>query len=327
MVFGSILAWTLLATGMRFTIVGLETVGVPVAIPALVAFAVQVIVAMFLTVFGSRYSAKVEGKVKWKLYLIAGVLGLITGIALVFLSDADDVAGGLLMSFPVILIASVSSLASTYAENLPITATTAMIGGSVATSLYAIVFAEALPIFHKIFVKRAKIDSEAYSASAIAVTSIICWFSCLLFISLPLLFILRCLARREKSGIEKVRWTEEDDQANLTTARSTGGLMGDSSLSLSKGWDKFGFDDDDDDAVTITETSSLLSADSFSRNTQRSESENAARRAILEESMNEESPLLFAGGGIPDSPVPIGSSRMATIPTHSSRSNTPNPYN
>lgn len=325
MVLGSILAWTVMAVGMRFIIVGLEKAGAPVSIPALVAFAVQVVVAMILTVFGSRYSAKVEGKVKWKLYVIAGVLGLITGIGLVFLSDADDIAGGLLMAFPVILIASVSSLASTYAETFPITATTAMIGGSVATSLYAIVFAEALPIFHKIFVKRAKVDSEAYSASAIAVTTIICWFSCLILISLPLLFILRCLARREKSGIEKVRWTEEDDETKLETSQSNG--TGEPTLSLSRGWDKFSFDDDDDDVVSVTETSSLLSTDSLRRTAQRSESENAARRAILEESMNEESPLLFSGVGIPDSPVPVGSSRMSTIPTHTSRSNTPLSYN
>ena len=304
-----------MAVGMRFAIVGLEKAGVIVSIPALVAFAVQVIVAMILVVFGSRYSAKVEGKVKWKLYVIAGVLGLLTGIGLVFLSDADDVAGGLLMSFPVILIASVSSLASTYAETFPITATTAMIGGSVATSLYAIVFAEALPIFHKIFVKRAKVDSEAYSASAIAVTTIICWVACLVLISLPLLFILRCMARREKKTIEKISW-DQNDTSLITQADG----QSDSSLTLNKGWGRFDFGDDDDDDDRATETSSLLSSNSLVHSTLPSKSDTAARRAILEESVDEESPLIFSGVAMPESPVPVGSSRMNTLQSQGSRS-------
>lgn len=323
MIVGSILAWAAMATAMRFAIIGLEKLGVLVHIPALIAFAVQVVVAMLLTVFGRSFSAKVEGKVKWKLYLIAGALGLITGVALVFLSEADDVAGGLLMAFPVIVIASVSSLASTYAETFPLTATTAMIGGSVATSMYAIIFAELLPVFDRIFMKRTKTEKQAYAPSAIAVTTILTWFSCLLLVSLPLLFVLRLLARREKSGIEKVRWTEEDRGATSLPVAGSPSL--DPSHSLVQDWSKFKFeddDDDDDDGLGLGETTSLLSRDSLARQTVRSQSENAARRAILEESVADETPLIFSsvqmiGALSPSAPTSPGQ-RSGSTSGHSS---------
>jgi hypothetical protein len=329
MVLGSILAWGIMAVIMRFSIVGLDKIGVPVHYPALVAFTIQVFVAMFVTVFGDRYSAKGEGKVKWKLYVFAGVLGLITGVALVFLSDADDTSGGLLMSFPIILIASLSSLASAYAETLPITATTAMIGGSVSTSLYAILFAESLPMFDKLFQKDPG-HPPTFKPVSVAVTTIVCWFSCLLVISLPVLFILRCLARREKGAIEKIRWNSDFDAAAPGTHN---GLTAD--------WDNtFGSDDEDDgDGLTsadslrrstsgrssslyphstsTSERASLLGNDSLmSRPSVYNESDTAARRAILEESVNDESPL-FIGGlsgvALPESPVPPGSSRLSPI--------------
>jgi multidrug transporter EmrE-like cation transporter len=306
MVIGSIVAWTIMAVIMRFIIHGLEKVNVTVHYPALAAFGIQVFVAMFVTVFGDRYTAKGEGKVKWKLYVMAGVLGFITGVGLVFLSDADDTSGGLLLSFPVILIASVSSLASTYAETLPITATTAMIGGSVSTSLYAIIFAESLPLFDRLF--QPPDTAVSFKPASLVVATIVCWFSCLILISLPILFILRCLAKREKGSIEKVNWNTEQGE------RTDGGSF--DSRTITAGWDEtFGSDDEDDDNDTLTnESSSLLGRDSFvAKPSLHSESDNAARRAILEENIDSESPLLFSGVSIPDSPVPTGSSRMASL--------------
>ena len=326
MVVGSILAWGIMAVAMRFIIVGLEKVKVIVHYPALVAFAIQVFVAMIVTVFGERYTAKGEGKVKWKLYAMAGVLGFATGIGLVFLSDVDDTSGGLLLSFPVILIVSVSSLASTYAESLPTTATTAMIGGSVSTSLYAILFAESLPLFDRLF-QQSEDPNLAFKPASIAIATIVCWFACLLVISLPILFILRCLARREKGTIEKVRWYEGGEGSDAI----------DPQTALTTGWQEtFGFDDDDEEnndglsntdfsSISSTEgttnppsfrtrdTTSLLSKDSFSRPTPHSVSDNAARRALLEESLNDASPIILAPVSIPDSPVPPGSSRLASF--------------
>lgn len=324
MVVSSILAWGVMAVAMRFIIVGLEKVNVVVHYPALVAFAVQVFVAMIVTVFGERYTAKGEGKVRWKLYVMAGVLGFATGIGLVLLSDVDDTSGGLLLSFPVTLIVSVSSLASTYTESLPTTATTAMIGGSVGTSLYAILFAEALPLFDRLF-QKSEDPNLAFKPASIAIATIVCWFACLLAISLPILFILRCLARREKGTIEKVRWHEGGEGTDSA----------DPQTALTTGWNEtFGFEDDEDDGLTHSdyssgsstpgplsarntstarETSSLLPRDSLSKPASRAVSDNAARRALLEESIDDESPILLAPVSIPDSPVPPGSSRLSPI--------------
>jgi hypothetical protein len=307
MVVGSILAWTIMAVIMRFIIVGLEKLKVSIHYPALVAFAIQVFVAMFVTVFGDRYTAKGEGKVKWKLYVMAALLGFITGVALVFLSDADDTSGGLLLSFPIILIVSLSSLTSTYAETLPITATTAMIGGSVSTSLYAIIFAESLPLFDRLF--QPPETALTFKPASVVIATIVCWFSCLIVISLPLLFILRCLARREKGSIERVHFGSSSDSLSHRDAFDT---------RVTGGWDTtFGSDDDlgdmDDSGASTTESSSLLGRDSFAKPSLHSESETAARRAILEQSVDDESPIFFSSVTIPDSPVPPGSSRLSPI--------------
>lgn len=317
MVIGSILAWATMAVIMRFMIVGIIS-KVPIHYPALAAFGIQVFVAMFVTVFGDRYSAKGEGKVTWKLYAFASVLGLITGVGLVFLSKADDTSGGLLMAFPIILIASLSSLASTYQETLPITAITAMIGGSVSTSLYAIIFAESLPMFDALFQKRTATTN--FKPASVAIATIICWFSCLIFISLPVLFILRCLARREKSAIEKVTWRHSQDGIAARNSHSA----------LTADWETFGLDDDEEDDDMHEESRLLRSTsgmspsldrttDSFSHNSLHSDIpiDAAARRALLEESALDESPLFIssaAGVDMPESPVPPGSSRLISFP-------------
>lgn len=332
MVVSSILAWGVMAVAMRFIIVGLEKVNVIVHYPALVAFAIQVFVAMIVTVFGERYTAKGEGKMRWKLYVMAAILGFATGIGLVFLSDVDDLSGGLLLSFPVTLIVSVSSLASTYTESLPTTATTAMIGGSVGTSLYAILFAEALPLFDRLF-QKSEDANLAFKPASIVVSTIVCWFACLLVISLPILFILRCLARREKGTIEKVKWHEGSEGSDAT----------DPQTALTAGWNEtFGFEDDEADGLAHSDfsssdstrgflapkqamgsreqTSSLIPRDSLSRPTSYSVSDNAARRALLEESIDSESPIFLAPVSIPDSPVPPGSSRLSPmVPTGARR--------
>lgn len=308
MVIGSILAWTIMAVIMRFIIEGLAKLKISVHYPALVAFAIQVFVAMFVIVFGDRFTSKGEGKVKWKLYVMAGVLGFITGVGLVFLSVADDTSGGLLLSFPIILILSLSSLTSAYAETLPITATTAMICGSISTSLYAIIFAQSLPLFDRLF--QPSETAKSFKPAAIVIATIVCWICCLLIISLPVTFILRCLARREKDTINRVDFGSSSSDAHTHSGFDT---------RITAGWDTaFGSDDDEDSDGLTTESSSLLSQSrltntSFTGPSLHSESNTAARRAILEESMGDESPILFNGVGIPDSPVPDGSQRLSPM--------------
>lgn len=308
MVFGSILAWTVVAIAMRFVIDGLGKVGVAVHYPALGAFAIQVFVAMFLIVFGGAYSAKGEGKVRWKLYVVAGILGLATGSSLIHLAELDPIAGGLLMSFPVNVIASLASLVATFAESLPITATTAMIAGSVSTSLYSLVFAELLPVFDAIF-KKENGANTPHKTEAIVVTTLICWIGCLTMISLPVLFILRCLSRREKRSIEKVNWSEampttmgEDSEATPILSAHAWRTLG---LDVDD-FDSDGMDSSVSEGTPSNTEGSLLhhGANSIKRATLGMGMDSAtARRAALVESVSDESPLFLSHVPIPESPV------------------------
>jgi hypothetical protein len=206
----SLLAWLAVATLLGIGLSHMILRGMTIRIPALIALAISCVIWVVVAVVGVSIGAKGEGRVSAKVYFFGAIVGGISAFCAITLAAFSDVASGLSISFPAVLLTSMVALSLSHSDSLPVSATTSMIGGMLSISVYAIVMAELLEPLD------TAMGGTGHWGVAI-LASLIDWILCVTFVSLPVGLVIRWREKASKRSIGRIVLGASQEQSNPYT--------------------------------------------------------------------------------------------------------------
>jgi len=179
-------------------------------------FAAYFVLALVFVIFIELpLGRKGDGVVGWKTHLARFLLGALSNIAVIVLSELNEYVSGVTITFPAVILSALCSLWLTHSETMAISSSVPMILGSASTSLYSLIFVWAFPHIENSFLG---------TLGSLFVTLAASWFVVFYCYSLPSAIILR---KKELYSIETVPHVllfDSDSQGNFNIGSNGLGL-------------------------------------------------------------------------------------------------------
>jgi len=202
MVTTSLVVWILLAYGMVELIkavkqvIDLEILG----IACLAFYFATAALVVFVPVL--PVGRKGDEHVSKANYFGRFCAGFVSTVCMVLLGYWNELAGGIAIAFPSVILSSMTSLWITQKETVATSAASPLILGSTTNSIFALLFAWAAPI----------LEREFNMALGLLATVAAAWFLCVYGFSMPMVFLLR---KKEIASGHKIPhillWSDAED--------------------------------------------------------------------------------------------------------------------
>jgi len=185
-----------------------KDVGLKTEIIAAISICVYFVLScLFVALPPLPVGRKGDEQVGWKSHLLRFVLGAVTTVAAILLSELNEYIGGLAITFPSVILTALTSLWVTHSDTVAVSAAAPMMVGSTSSSIYSLYFAWVIPHLEFYFGPIGGVITAALSS----------WFVCTFLFSLPCAILLR---KKELSAMDQVPQIVlyDSDEQNLQTS-------------------------------------------------------------------------------------------------------------